>query len=83
MAPAGDAGAPFRLVARADLDELVVGFQPRGERAPGRPPRHPVTATALLFDPGGETLHVACAGAEVCVAHCRVAQGTTPSGDVR
>jgi hypothetical protein len=42
-----------------------------------------VTATALLFDPGGETLHVACAGAEVCVAHCRVAQGTTPSGDVR
>ena len=83
MAPAGDAGAPFRLVARADLDELVGGFQPRGERAPGRPPRHPVTATALLFDPGGETLHVACAGAEVCVAHCRVAQGTTPSGDVR
>ena len=42
-----------------------------------------MTATALLFDPGGETLHVACAGAEVCVAHCRVAQGTTPSGDVR
>ena len=83
MAPAGDAGAPFRLVARADLDELVGAFQPRGERAPGRPPRHPVTATALLFDPGGETLHVACAGAEVCVAHCRVAQGTTPSGDVR
>ena len=43
----------------------------------------PGDATALLFDPGGETLHVACAGAEVCVAHCRVAQGTTPSGDVR
>ena len=83
MAPAGDAGAPFRLVARADLDVLVGGFQPRGERAPGRAPRHPVTATALLFDPGGETLHVACAGAEVCVAHCRIAQGTTPSGDVR
>ena len=83
MAPAGDAGAPFRLVARADLDTLVGGFQPRGERAAGRAPRHPVTATALLFDPGGETLHVACAGAEVCVAHCRVAQGTTPSGDVR
>ena len=83
MAPAGDAGAPFRMVARADLDVLVGGFQPRGERAAGRAPRHPVTATALLFDPGGETLHVACAGAEVCVAHCRVAQGTTPSGDVR
>ena len=83
MAPAGDAGAPFRMVARVDLDALVGGFQPRGERAAGRAPRHPVTATALLFDPGGETLHVACAGAEVCVAHCRVAQGTTPSGDVR
>ena len=83
MAPAGDAGAPFRMVARADLDALVGGFQPRGERAAVRAPRHPVTATALLFDPGGETLHVACAGAEVCVAHCRVAQGTTPSGDVR
>ena len=83
MAPAEDAGAPFRLVARADLGALIGVFEPRPEPPQRRARGNPLTATALILDPAGETLHVACAGDEVCVAHCRIAQGTTASGDVR
>tara|TARA_B110000977_G_scaffold133666_1_gene170218 strand:+ start:3917 stop:7006 length:3090 start_codon:yes stop_codon:yes gene_type:complete len=77
MAPAEDAGAPFRRVARADLDALVGGFESRGELQGAR---DPLTATALIMDPAGENVHVGFATGEVC--SLRVVQGTTPAGDV-
>ena len=73
-----DAGAPFRRVARADLNVLIGGFETRRKRPPRK---HPLAATSLVLDQAGERAHLGFAGGEVC--SMRVVQGTTPDGDVR